>query len=273
LGIFVPLGSGGLNAPIFLAGAGAGTCKPAPLRRWPPRGADDSGLSAPPEGQDQSTQHWGDNMPSEFVKEKDRRRIAAFVEVYQKSPYARAGGQEPSDVIPSPIDEEMIHDHENLLGATLPPLFRAYLLTCCLPDTDLYVGQLPLILPNRPFKYVDLWSIEKMDQPFYCRNKRLMPFTHGPADCSDFCFDIYRPDATGDYPIIDVWHLRMDGETFEWSDVDCERSQAYSSFSKYLDHLQEWLVYRTVGSECKFEDWLRTRGTKELSMNDGEPRG
>ena len=188
---------------------------------------------------------WGVRwMSSGFVPEKDRRKIEAFVEDFRSSPYAAGDSGEPVVILPSPVDEVMVHDHENLLGATLPPLFRAYLLASCLPDTDLYVGELPPILPARPFEWVERWSIEKMDQPFYRRNERLVPFTHGPADCSDLCFDIYRPDHSGDYPIIQVWHGRLDGGEAGWSDPDCERFQVFGDFSEYLDYLHQWLIYR-----------------------------
>ena len=201
-------------------------------------------------------------MSSGFVQPKDRRRLEAFVEDFRRSPYAAVDGVQPLAIIPSPIDEDAVHDHENLLGATLPPLFRAYLLASCLRDTDLYVGQLPPILPDRPFEWVERWSIEKMDQPFYRRNIRLVPFTNGPADCSDLCFDIYRPDRSGDYPIIKVWYTRLHSGDATWSDLDCEQSQVFGNFSEYLDYLQEWLIYKTDAPVSRFEDWIRTRGRK-----------
>jgi hypothetical protein len=160
----------------------------------------------------------------------------------------------------SPIDEEMVDDHASMLVMDLPPLFRAYLLSWCFPDADLYVGQLPPILPDRPFDWVERWSIEKMGQLFYRRNQRLVPFTHGPADCSDLCFDTYRPDHSGDYPIIKVWHGRLDAGTAEWTDLDCERAQVFADFSGYFDYLHDWLIYKTAAPGAMFEDWLRARG-------------
>jgi hypothetical protein len=215
----------------------------------------------------------GAEMSSGFAREKDRRRLEAFVEDFRKSPYAVGDDGEPVAIYPSPIDETMVHDHENLLGTSLPPLFGAYLLGSCLPDTDLYVGQLPPIVPDRPFTWVDRWSIGKMDQPFYRRNERLIPFTHGPADCSDLCFDIFRPDTTGEYPIIKVWHGRLAAEADEWSDLECERSQVFGGFSEYFEYLHEWLIYRAATPEPRFEDWLRTRGKKGPPRYYGEPCG
>src|SRR5579875_1746788 len=176
-------------------------------------------------------------MPKGSVSEEHRRRLRSFIRDYQASPYARDDHGEPIEIIPSPIDEETVQDHENLIGATLPPLFRAYLLMACRPVTDLYVGQLPPILPDRPFEWVASWSIDKMEQPFYRRNERLLPFTHGPADCSDLCSDLFRPHETGDYPIIKAWHGRQDAAPAVWSDLDCERSQVFPDFSEYLDYL------------------------------------
>jgi hypothetical protein len=210
-------------------------------------------------------------MPNGFVQENDRRRLEVFVEDFRRSPYATSDGGEPLAIIPSPIDKEMVQDHEGLLGAALPPLFRAYLLAWCLPNTDLYVGQLPPILPSHPFEYVERWSIEKMDLPFYRRNERLIPFTHGPADGSDLCFDIYNPDAWGDYPIVKVWRGHPYPGGSEWSDPDCERTRVFNSFSEYLDYLHEWLIYKTAAPEPRFEDWLRTRGKKGPPGYYGEP--
>ncbi len=85
-------------------------------------------------------------------------RLEVFVEDFRRSSYAAGDDGEPLAIAPNPIDEEMVHDHENLLGATLPPLFRAYLLSWCLPSTDLYVGQLPPSLPTQPFDWVERWS-------------------------------------------------------------------------------------------------------------------
>jgi hypothetical protein len=127
------------------------------------------------------------------------------------------------------------------------------------------------IVPDRPFTWVDRWSIGKMDQPFYRRNERLIPFAHRPADCSDLCFDIFRPDTTGDYPIIKVWHGRLAAEADEWSDLDCERSQVFGGFSEYFEYLHEWLIYRAATPEPRFEDWLRTRGKKGPPRYYGEP--
>jgi len=210
-------------------------------------------------------------MSSGIVQQMHRRRLEAFVEDFRSSPYAAGDGGETLVIVPSPIDEEMVHDHENLLGATLPSLFRAYLLSWCLPTTDLYVGQLPPILPAQPFEYVERWSIGKMDQPFYRRNERLVPFTHGPADCSDLCFDIYRPDRSGDYPIVKVWHGRLDGGDAGWSDSDCERSQVFGNFSEYLGYLHEWLISKAAAPGLDFEPWLRTRGKKGPPRYYGEP--
>ena len=210
-------------------------------------------------------------MSSSIVQQVHLRRLDAFAEDFRSSPYAAGDGGAPLALVPSPIDEEMVHDHENLLGAILPPLFRAYLLSWCLPNTDLYVGQLPPILPARPFEWVERWSVEKLDQPFYRRNERLVPFTHGPADCSDLCFDIYRPDRSGDYPIVEVWHDHLDHNETGWSDSGCERSQVFGNFSEYLGYLHDWLIYKTAAPGIDFEPWLRTRGMKEPPRCYGEP--
>lgn len=196
-------------------------------------------------------------LPS-LVRPEDRRRIDAFVEDYRKSPYARDERAEPLTISPSPIDEEMVRDHENLLGIALPPLFRAYLVSWSLADTDLYVGQLPPILPGHPFEYVERWSIELLRLPFYRRNQRLMPFVLGPADCSEYCFDIYRQDSQGDYPIVDVWHSPPQSEDREWSDLDCERFQRFDDFSTYFDFLHEWVIYKTIAPKYNFNEWLRS---------------
>ena len=210
-------------------------------------------------------------MPDGFVRGNDRRRLEAFVADFRRSPYATGDCGKPLAFIPSPIDEEMVHDHENLLGAALPPLFRAYLLAWCLPTTDFYVGQLPPILPSHPFEYVEEWSIGKMALPFYRRNECLIPFTHGPADGSDLCFDIYNQYTLGDYPIVKVWRGHPYPGGSDWSDLDCERTRVFNSFSEYLDYLHEWLIYKTTSSAPRFEDWLRTKGKTGPPGYYGEP--
>lgn len=165
----------------------------------------------------------------------------------------------------------MARDHESLLGISLPPLFRAYLLSWSLPDTDLYVGQLPPIPPGRPFEYVERWSIEKMDQPFYRQNERLIPFSHGAADSSDLCFDAYRPTPSGDYPIIDIWNERMDAGPAKWADRDCERTQAFDTFADYLDYLHHWLIFKAADPGGMFVDWLRASGKKGPSNPARQP--
>ncbi len=197
--------------------------------------------------------------------------LEAFLVDFRRSSYAVDDGGQPLAIVTSPVDEEMIQDHESLLGVALPPLFRAYLRSWCLPNTDLYVGQLPPILPARPLDRVERWSIGKMDQPFYRRNERLVPFAHGPADCSDLCFDTYRPDRSGDYPIIKVWHGRLDARTAGWTDLDCERAQVFDDFSGYFDYLHDWLIYKAVAPEPLFEDWLQDRGKKAPPSYYGEP--
>lgn len=204
-------------------------------------------------------------MSEPLVPHRHRVRLDGFLCDYRGSSYAVGDDGAPLDIVPSPIDEGMVHDHEASLGVALPPLFRAYLLSWCLPDADLYVGQLPKILPVRPFDWVERWSIEKMDQPFYRRNERLVPFTHGPADGCDLCFDTYRPDRSGDYPIIKVWHGRLDAGPAEWTDLDCERAQVFGDFSEYFDYLHDWLIYKTAAPGSMFEDWLRAGGKKRPS--------
>jgi hypothetical protein len=63
----------------------------------------------------------GAGMSDSIVRDEDRRRIEAFVADYLRSPYAVSDGKPVISVIRSPIDEEMVRDHENLLGAALPP--------------------------------------------------------------------------------------------------------------------------------------------------------
>jgi hypothetical protein len=52
-------------------------------------------------------------MSSGFVPLKDRRRLEAFVEDFRRSPYAAVDHGQPLAVVPSPIDEEAVRDHEN----------------------------------------------------------------------------------------------------------------------------------------------------------------
>ena len=91
------------------------------------------------------------------------------------------------------------------------------------------------------------------------------------SDCSDLCFDLYRPDPSGDYPIIKAWLGRIDAGQIEWSDLDCGRSQVFGAFSEYLNDLQEWLTYKATAPEFHFSDWLRARGKRIPTKYYGEP--
>ena len=198
-------------------------------------------------------------MPDEFVPLKARLRLEKFIEAYRKSQYATSAYNNPTAIVPSPIDESMVREHEDLIGARLPPLFRAYLMAASLTYTDFYVGQLPSTHPDRPFEWVERWSIEKMEQPFYRSNRRLIPFTHGPADMSDLCFDIERPDSEGDFPIIKVSGLR-NFKAVAWPDRNYERCRVFRSFSAYLEYLHESLVRGTESPGTSMEDWLSASG-------------
>jgi hypothetical protein len=77
---------------------------------------------------------------------------------------ADADGLAPWRPIDSPIDEAMVDGFERLLGASLPPLFKAYLTQKCLLAMDLYERTLPDIDPRHPLGWLE-WCARERRQP------------------------------------------------------------------------------------------------------------
>jgi hypothetical protein len=217
-------------------------------------------------------------MLSTPISVEDRRKIEQFIEVFVRGgchapavltePEAYLAQRIPGQVfwvapramlcgppdaegnaawqpIDSPIDEAMVAGFERFLLTPLPPLFKAYLTQKCLIGMDLYEGWLPDIDPREPFKWLE-WCALQQKLPFYEITPWLLPFTYAAAQVGTLCFDTRQPDDQGDYPIVLV------GEG--------SGRQVFDSFASYIDHLQNWLAYRSSGSEVHFFTWLEENG-------------
>jgi hypothetical protein len=157
----------------------------------------------------------------------------------------------------SPITERMTTGFENYLGVALPPLFKEYLKFKCVPFGDFYAGALPDIDPRRPLAWLE-WCAIRREQPFFLKNPRYTPLTHGPARIDQLCFDHSRPTVNGDYAIVMV---RDFGCRDEKENVDDVRPvQVFESFEAYFDFLTWWLEFLVTEPGGEFEAWLSKLG-------------
>jgi hypothetical protein len=110
-------------------------------------------------------------------------------------------GWVPWKPVSSPVTDADILAVERVIGAPLPPLFRAWLMYKCLIMTDLGGVRLPETPANRPLhpfrQYVGI-----MDSQPYFRPRRVVPFASDGNDVGPLCFDLSRPLPDGDYPVV-----------------------------------------------------------------------
>ncbi len=169
-----------------------------------------------------------------------------------------ADGEAPWQPIDSPIDEAMVAGFERFVGATLPPLFKAYLTYKCLLYMDLYEGTLPNIDPRHPLGWLE-WCAFRRKQPPFASAPWLIPFTEGPAECGILCFDTRRRNEHGDCPIIFVNDSR-DTETDYASGKEIANCQVFKSFASYLEFLEDWLIFKSTPRDMLFSAWLDQSG-------------
>ena len=175
-----------------------------------------------------------------------------------------AEGLAPWQPIDSPIDEAMVGGFERFLGATLPPLFKAYLTYKCLLYMDLYEGTLPDIDPRHPLGWLE-WCAIRRKQPPFASSPWLIPFTEGPAGCGLLCFDTRWPDEHGDCPIIFVkgFHDTESAHVVGQGTLD---RQVFKSFASYLEFLEDWLIFKSAPRDMLFSVWLEQHG-KDVPQN------
>jgi hypothetical protein len=169
-----------------------------------------------------------------------------------------AEGDAPWQPIDSPIDEATVGAFERFLGATLPPLFKAYLTYKCLLYIDLYEGTLPDIDPRHPLGWLE-WCAVRRKQLSFASAPWLIPFTEGPAGCGLLCFDTRRPDEHGDCPIIFVKDTH-DAESDHVVGQGTLDRQVFNSFASYLEFLEDWLIFKSTPRDVLFSTWLEQSG-------------
>jgi hypothetical protein len=160
--------------------------------------------------------------------------------------------------IDSPIDEAMVDGFERFLGATLPPLFKAYLTYKCLLYMDLHEGTLPDIDPRHPLAWLE-WCAPRRKQPPFASAPWLIPFTEGPDRCDLLCFDTRRPDEQGDCPIVFIKDCD-DPEGDHTVGHEVVGRQVFNSFAAYLEFLEDWLIYTRTPRDLQFSAWLEHSG-------------
>ena len=112
-----------------------------------------------------------------------------------------SSGWVPWKALDSPVTDADILAIEQVIGAPLPPLFRAWLMYKCLLMTDfgiLSLPETPFDDPLRPFRHY----VRIMDQQPYFRPRRMVPFGSDGNGVGPLCFDINHPLACGDYPVV-----------------------------------------------------------------------
>jgi hypothetical protein len=224
------------------------------------------------------------------ITPEDRLRIERFIALFLKSPFFRpvqavmseagayfaqrtpgqafdfwvapremlccahdADGLAPWQPVDSPIDEAMVNGFERFLQAPLPPLFKAYLTHKCLLRMDLYEGTLPGIDPRSPLQWLE-WCALRRREPPLDSSLWLIPFTDGPiGPHQTLAFDTRRSDGEGDCAIV---FITSHGDAIQTG----AGQVVFDSFAFYLDHLEDWLKFKTAGSEMHFFDWLEQNG-------------
>jgi SMI1 / KNR4 family (SUKH-1) len=112
-------------------------------------------------------------------------------------------GWVPWKPVSSPVTDSDILALEKVVGAPFPPLFRGWLMYKCLLMTDFGFDlfRLPETPSDKPLKGIRGY-IGIMDSQPYFRPRRVVPFASDGNDVGPLCFDINRPLADGDYPVV-----------------------------------------------------------------------
>jgi hypothetical protein len=185
-------------------------------------------------------------MLSDLISEETLHRIHHFVDkvflpravmIRPSVPAAMVDGSPNSDgwvpwkAIESPVTDEDISLFEGNIGATLPPLFRAYLMYKCLLMTDFGIVRLPEIPADYPLEpFGQLLGL--LEDNSNLRHRRLVPFAQDGNDAGPLCFDVGRRLPDGDCPV-----LLMDHELYDQPDYS--GLVLAGSFAELLDRIEK----------------------------------
>jgi hypothetical protein len=143
-------------------------------------------------------------------------------------------GWVPWKAVDSPVTDADILEVEEVIGAPLPSLFRAYLMYKCLLMTDFGILRLPETPYNHPLGPFLLY-VRIMDEQPYFRPRRVVPFGSDDNGVGPLCFDLKRPLADGDYPVLLYDHELLHRPEYAgrpWS----------ASFAELLDRVEADLL-------------------------------
>ena len=185
-------------------------------------------------------------MKTFLIAEKDRQRIARFVDVFVSTTasvavgvpddmrvgVANSGGWATWKPVSSRISEPQLEALEAQIHMAFPPLFKALLLDRCLLMTD-FVVRLPRTPSDAPLRELRR-SLRLVEDDSYFSTHGYLPFGDDSNDAGPVCFDTTRRLPDGDCPIVVVDHERI-GEpgyagTVEWP-----------SFAALIDEIEEEL--------------------------------
>jgi SMI1 / KNR4 family (SUKH-1) len=156
-------------------------------------------------------------MLSELIPEAARRRIRHFVDevflpravmitpggppdMIDGSP--NASGWRPWKPVENPVTDADILEIEQVIGASLPPLFRAWLMYKCLLLTDFGILSLPETPSDDPLGAFWVYVQILDDRESWARPRRVVPFGSDGNGVGPLCFDLNHPLPDGDYPVL-----------------------------------------------------------------------
>lgn len=182
-----------------------------------------------------------------LIPDQDQQRIRRFVDIFlprcvsiavvvpesMRAGEPREDGWIPWKAVDCPIGDEEILTLEKEIGVSLPPLFRAYLMYQCLLMTDFVVR-----LPETPYDD-PLGALKHQLTPWktesFFQERRLLPFGYDSNDAGPVCFDVAKPTAEGDYPVVVVDHERTEDPAYSGRVIA-------ASFGALLDEIEAELL-------------------------------
>lgn len=200
-------------------------------------------------------------VPVQAVLDKESAEIASTLPGYRYwvapsnmiKGKPNSEGLAPWQPVASPIDEALTTQFEEFIGAVLPRLFKCYLCYSSMLNMDLVVGTLPDIDPLHPLSWLEWYVITSRGRP-YNSDRRLIPFTLGPALASDLCFDTEHGDSEGGYPIIQVKDRSPVKESHAGSRTFIFE-KVFNNFNEYFDFLKAWMRFTVNDMPQEITPW------------------